>query len=241
MASSVASGARAPARSRPRCRRTTGAATAPRSPEVGLGGFQPVQHRLALVGRAPAHRAHRGEGRHQLRPVAGAGAGRPGRPARSRPGASRGALAATSSARSASVTPGRAGGRAPWPGRSGVITVEVGRQQRDDRRPHGVVEAHAVQQHDGSAWSSRRAHCSVDSGASRCCGRPWAAAASAITISSGCGASAIRTSIVWWCERMVASVMCLSGMSNTTPAGRASRPRAAAWWRWPPCGSGHRT
>ena len=64
--------------------------------------------------------------------------------------------------------------------------------------------------------SSRK---SAENALSRACGRPWAAAASPITISSGRGASGTRASTVWWCERIVASVTCLSGMSNTCPAG----------------------
>ena len=98
--------------------------------------------------------------------------------------------AATPSASSASVTPGGAGGRAPWPGRSGVTTSA-------SPAIRATTGSHMV-------WS-RPTPCSSTSvglvmsllGRQRRQPLLWASlggAASATTISSGCGASAIRTS-----------------------------------------------
>jgi hypothetical protein len=113
-----------------------------------------------------------------------------------------GISAATPSARSASVTPAGAGGLAPWPGRSGV-TASISRGskpstgcQTEWSRPTPCNNTTLSRVIGLLPPRSRAAHCSVVSGASRCWGRPWAAAASATTISSGCGASAIRTSTV---------------------------------------------
>ena len=73
----------------------------------------------------------------------------------------------------------RGGARPPVPTRSGRGPLRAG------GRASGQL-------------TDRVRYCSVDRAARRCCGRPWAAAASATTISPGCGASAMRTSTVWW-------------------------------------------
>ncbi len=62
-------------------------------------------------------------------------------------------------------------------------------------------------------------HSSVDSGASRSCGRPRLAAARPISDLVGARRVGDAGSTLWWCERIVASVMCLSGMSKPVPAG----------------------
>ncbi len=122
-------GAAHPAPGRRRCRRTSAAARprrSPRSPPAAVRSRPSTAARSSAV--RSAHRADRRQGGHQLGTVQRPGAGRPARPARSRPGASRaGSRAATPSARSARVMPAAPAGCVPWPGRSGVSTVDTGR------------------------------------------------------------------------------------------------------------------
>ena len=137
--------------------------------EIGLGGFQPAQHRLAFGGRAPAHRAHRGEGAHELRSVAREVLGDQGAEEADQVRAVRHlADDPVGEVRQRDARTRR--GTAPVAREVRGDHGEVGRQQVGDRRPHAVVESTPCRSTrvglviaPGSArWR----------GASRCCGRP---------------------------------------------------------------------